>query len=77
MVLWLDGGNRLEGETENICVCAKERKGVSAEVLMATVTPFVCSFLMRENRVGGLLRNEKKQKGRARVQQSRCKKEKK
>ena len=34
MVLWLDGGNRLEGETENICVCAKERKGVSAEVLI-------------------------------------------
>ena len=27
---------KLEGETENICVCTKERKGVSAEVLMAT-----------------------------------------
>ena len=29
-------GLKLEGETENICVCTKERKGVSAEVLMAT-----------------------------------------
>ena len=27
---------KLEGETENICVCTKERKGVAAEVLMAT-----------------------------------------
>ena len=27
---------KLEGETENIGVCTKERKGVSAEVLMAT-----------------------------------------
>ena len=27
---------KLEGETESICVCTKERKGVSAEVLMAT-----------------------------------------
>ena len=27
---------KLEGETENICICTKERKGVSAEVLMAT-----------------------------------------
>ena len=27
---------KLEGETENICVCTKERKGVSAEVLVAT-----------------------------------------
>ena len=26
---------KLEGETENICVCTKERKGVSAEVLRA------------------------------------------
>ena len=28
---------KLEGETENIGVCTKERKGVSAEVLMATL----------------------------------------
>ena len=27
---------KLEGETESMCVCTKERKGVSAEVLMAT-----------------------------------------
>ena len=27
---------KLEGETENMGVCTKERKGVSAEVLMAT-----------------------------------------
>ena len=27
---------KLEGETENIGVCTKERKGVAAEVLMAT-----------------------------------------
>ena len=27
---------KLEGETESICVCTKERKGVSAEVLVAT-----------------------------------------
>ena len=26
----------LEGETESICVCTKERRGVSAGVLMAT-----------------------------------------
>ena len=26
---------KLEGETENMCVCTKERKGVAAEVLMA------------------------------------------
>ena len=27
---------KLEGETENMCVCTKERKGVAAAVLMAT-----------------------------------------
>ena len=27
---------KLEGETENMCVCTKERKGVTAAVLMAT-----------------------------------------
>ena len=27
---------KLEGETENMGVCTKERKGVAAEVLMAT-----------------------------------------
>ena len=27
---------KLEGETENMSVCTKERKGVAAEVLMAT-----------------------------------------
>ena len=27
---------KLEGETENICVCTKERKGDTAKVLMAT-----------------------------------------
>ena len=27
---------KLEGETENMGVCTKERKGVTAEVLMAT-----------------------------------------
>ena len=27
---------KLEGETENMSVCTKKRKGVSAEVLMAT-----------------------------------------
>ena len=27
---------KLEGETENIGVCTKERKGVAGEVLMAT-----------------------------------------
>ena len=27
---------KLEGETENTGVCTKERKGVAAEVLMAT-----------------------------------------
>ena len=31
-----EGMDHLEGQTENICVCTKERKGVSAEVLMAT-----------------------------------------
>ena len=28
---------KLEGETENMGVCTKERKGVTAAVLMATV----------------------------------------
>ena len=28
---------KLEGETENICVCTKERKGVSAEVTKVKV----------------------------------------
>ena len=27
---------KLEGETENMGVCTKERKGITAEVLMAT-----------------------------------------
>ena len=27
---------KLDGETENMCVCTKERKGVTAAVLMAT-----------------------------------------
>ena len=27
---------KLEGETENMGVCTKERKGIAAEVLMAT-----------------------------------------
>ena len=39
---------KLEGETENICVCTKERRGVSrvryAEVLMAT--PIMTSLLL-------------------------------
>ena len=35
---------KLEGETENMGVCTKERKGVAAEVLMAT--PCTNSFLV-------------------------------
>ena len=34
---------KLEGETENMGVCTKERKGVAAEVLMAT--PFWLSLI--------------------------------
>ena len=35
---------KLEGETENMGVCTKERKGVTAEVLMAT--PCTNSLMM-------------------------------
>ena len=31
---------QLEGETESMGVCTKERKGVTAEVLMATPCPY-------------------------------------
>ena len=35
-VYYYFGWRKLEGETENMGVCTKERKGVAAEVLMAT-----------------------------------------
>ena len=35
-VLYLLETRKLEGETENMGVCTKERKGVTAAVLMAT-----------------------------------------
>ena len=42
LMLWMDvyyymrWRRKLEGETENMGVCTKERKGVTAAVLMAT-----------------------------------------
>ena len=33
---YIDERLKLEGETENMGICTKERKGMTAEVLMAT-----------------------------------------
>ena len=43
---------KLEGETENMGVCTKERKGVAAEVLMAT--PCTDSLVEEERRWFGM-----------------------
>ena len=48
----------LEGETENTGVCTKERKGVTAEVLMATP----CTNSLGGERAGHLLSVEGKRK---------------
>ena len=39
---------KLEGETENTGVCTKERKGITAEVLMATP----CTSSLEREKVG-------------------------
>ena len=36
MMMMMSETRKLKGETENMGVCTKERKGVTAEVLMAT-----------------------------------------
>ena len=43
---------KLEGETENKCVCTKEWKGVTAEVLMATLITLP-ALIQWEVKVGG------------------------
>ena len=62
---------KLEGETENTGVCTKERKGVTAEVLMAT--PCTNSLLSksslshREVKVGGIAGHLRRGRGKGLV----------